>query len=441
MNPTRLAPDHVVPVDPAGVVLDDHSVVVTGTRIEALLPHSEAAARYPDAQVVELPGQVLIPGLVNTHTHAAMTLLRGFADDLPLLEWLEHRIWPTEGRWVDADFVTDGTRIACWEMARGGTTTFNDMYFYPSEAVGAAQQAGLRIVAGLTYVAAPTSYAATEDEAIERGIDATRQWRDTDKVTFMLAPHSTYAASVGSWERAGALAADLGIGIHSHLNETWGEVERHIAHHRRPSVQWLADHGALSPTFLAAHAVHMTAHDIDVAAEYGIGVSHCPSSNLKLASGFARVKQMQDAGIAVGVGTDGAASNNRLDLFQEMRTAALLAKAVAKDGAAVGAHTALRMATLDGATTLGLNDLIGSIVPGKQADLVAVDLTGAASSPMYDVASHLVYVAAREDVSHVWVAGDRIVADGECLTVPADEARMIGSEWAERISSAAGATH
>ena len=436
MSVTRLVPDWVVPIQPQAVVLTDHDVVIEGSVIAAVLPRDQAAQQFPAAEVVSLPGQVLLPGLVNTHTHAAMTLLRGFADDLPLLEWLEQRIWPTEGRWVDAEFVADGTTIACYEMVRGGTTTFNDMYFYPGEAVASAQRAGLRIVAGITYVAAPTRYASNEAESIERGIAAADQWRDTDRVTFALAPHSTYAASVASWERAGSLAADLGVGIHSHINETWGEVERHIAHHRRPSIQWLADQGALSPTFLAAHAVHMTDHDLAIAAEYGVGVSHCPSSNLKLASGFAKVKKMMDAGITVGIGTDGAASNNRLDMFQEMRTAALLAKAVAKDGAAVDAHTALQMATLSGARALGLADLIGSVVPGKQADLISVDLTGADQLPIYDVASHLVYVNARTDVTNVWVAGERIVADRTCETVSAHEVRELSDRWHRDLAGA-----
>ena len=432
----RLAPSWVLPVEPAGTVLDGHSIVIDGERIVSVSPHDEAARSHPDAQVVELPDRVVMPGLVNTHTHAAMTLLRGFADDLPLLEWLENRIWPTEARWVDEDFVREGTLVACHEMLRGGTTTFNDMYFYPGEAVRSAVQAGMRVVAGILYVAAPTRYATDEQESIERGIAAADEWSNVPGVTFMLAPHSTYAASVASWERAGDLAVELGVGIHTHLNETWGEVERHLAQHRRPSVQWLADHGALSPTFLAAHAVHMDSHDIAVAAEFGVCVSHCPSSNLKLASGFAKVQQMLDAGLTVGIGTDGAASNNRLDMFQEIRTAALLAKAVARDGAAVDAHTALRMATLDGARALGLDDLVGSIRPGKQADLIAVNLSSDDAVPRYDVASHLVYVCGRGDVTDVWVAGRQVVQDRVCRTVPAEEIRQRAAEWRDRMAPA-----
>lgn len=407
--------------------------MIDGSQIAAVLPRQYARTAYPDATPVPLPGRVVLPGLVNTHTHAAMTLLRGYADDLPLLEWLEQRIWPTEGRWVDEAFVRDGTRIAAHEMLRGGTTTFNDMYFYPDEAVGAAVAAGMRVVAGITYVAAPTRYADTEAVAIERGIAAADAWADHDRVRFMLAPHSTYAASVASWESAAGLAEDLGVGIHSHINETWGEVERHLAHHRRPTVQWLADHGALSPTFLAAHAVHMSRHDIEVAAEHGVAVSHCPSSNLKLASGFAKVAEMQEVGVTVALGTDGAASNNRLDMFCEMRTAALLAKAVAKDGAAVDAHTALRMATLDGARALGWDDQIGSLVPGKQADLIAVDLSSAIDAPVYDVASHLVYVAGRADVSDVWIAGRAVVVDRRCVNVADGEVRSLATQWRDRI--------
>lgn len=432
---TRLAPDWVLPIEPPGVVLAEHSVIVEDTRIVALLPHEEAARRFPYASVIALPDRVVMPGLVNTHTHAAMTLLRGFADDLRLSEWLEDRVWPAEGRWVDEQFVTDGTLIAVHEMLRSGTTTFNDMYFYPDEAVTAAHAAGMRVVAGIVYVAAPTSYATDEQEAIERGVAARERWRDVPGVTFMLAPHSTYATSVASWERAGSLAAELGIGIHTHLNETWGEVERHVGQHRRPTLQWLADHAALSPDFLAAHAVHLDARDIDLAAQHGIRVSHCPSSNLKLASGFAKVQQMIDAGLTVALGTDGAASNNRLDMFQEMRTAALLGKAVARDGSAVDAHTALRMATLNGAHALGLGKLIGSVEPGKEADLIAVNLSSDDAVPVYDVASHLVYVCGRADVSDVWVAGRRVVADRTCETVSRDDVRQRAASWRSRITA------
>lgn len=423
-----------MPINPDAQVWPHHSVIVRDTTIEAVLPRAAAARQYPSADVIPLPGQVLIPGLVNTHTHAAMTLLRGFADDMPLLRWLEEQIWPAEARWVDESFVADGTRIACWEMLTGGTTAFNDMYFYPSAAAREAVSAGMRVTAGITYVEVATGYADGEHEYIERGLAAAEEWRGHEKVRFQLAPHSTYATTVGSWEQAFALSDEHSIGIHTHLNETWGEVERHIAHHRVPSVQWLADHGVLSPDFLAAHAVHMTAHDIAIAAEHGISVSHCPSSNLKLASGFAKVQQMLDAGITVGIGTDGAASNNRLDMFQEMRTAALLAKAVARDGAAVDAHTALRMATLNGAKALGLEDSIGSIEPGKQADLVAVDLTRGHSMPMYDVASHLVYVCSRDDVANVWVAGEHVVRDGECVTINRADVVETATMWHARIA-------
>lgn len=412
----------------------DHSVVVRGATIEAVLPRAEAERQFPTAAVVALPGQVLIPGLVNTHTHAAKTLLRGYADDLPLLEWLEQRIWPAEARWVDDGFVADGTRFACWEMLTGGTTAFNDMYFYPSAAAREGVRAGMRVTAGVLYLEVATGYASSEREYLERGLAAVEEWRGHERAQFMLAPHSTYATSVDSWENAAALCETQGIGIHTHLNETWGEVERHISHHRIPSVQWLADHQVLSPNFLAAHAVHMTKHDIALAAEYGVTVSHCPSSNLKLASGFAKVQQMLDAGITVGIGTDGTASNNRLDMFQEMRTTALLGKGVARDGAALDAHTVLTMATLNGATALGLDHLIGSIEPGKQADLVSVDLTDATSVPMYDVASHLVYVCGRNDVANVWVGGDLVVRDRECLTVSRAEVIANAQQWQERIS-------
>ncbi len=429
----RLDARWVIPIEPYGSELPWHSVVVRDGRIDAVSPTDTAARAYPDLPAVDLRDQILLPGLVNAHTHAAMSLLRGFADDMVLKEWLETRIWPAEAKVVDADFVADGTRLACLEMLLGGVTAFADMYFHVEEAIAAAVGAGMRINAGLVYITVPTRYARTEDEYLQRGLAARESWQRHPLVSFSLAPHATYSTTPESMDRIRSLSADYGLGFHTHLHETAAEVTAELADFSRTGVQRLGRAGALGPGFFGAHGIHVDDADIELLAETGSAVVHCPSSNMKLASGFAPVGRMLAAGVTVALGTDGAASNNRLDLWQEMRTAALLAKAVAADPAVVPAHAALRMATLSGARALGLAESVGSLVPGKQADIVAVDLSSAGSRPLYDPASHLVYALGRDQVRNVWVAGRRVVADGTCTTL--DDASVLARAdgWAEEL--------
>jgi 5-methylthioadenosine/S-adenosylhomocysteine deaminase len=422
-------------VEPAGVVLRDHAVVVAADSILAVAPHAEAAAAYPDAEVVDLRGHIVIPGLVNAHTHAAMTLLRGFADDLALLEWLQDRIWPTEQKAVTDAFVADGTTAACWEMLTGGTTSFADMYLFPGSAIAAAASAGVRINAGLAYLTVPTAYAATEQEYLSRGLEVHQQWRDHPLVSFSLAPHATYSTTPQSMTRIRALCDEHRLGVHTHLQETQEQVDGECREFGMTGVQRLLAVDALGPGFFGAHGVHLDDRDIEVLAHTGSSVVHCPSSNLKLASGFAPVARLLAAGVNVALGTDGAASNNRLDMWQEMRTAAVLAKAVAGDPAAVPAHSALRMATMGGAAALGLADRVGSLVPGKQADIVSVAVDSPASQPVYDPASHLVYVLGREAVRNVWVAGRHLVRDGYCTTVDGAAVSASARAWADRVRS------
>lgn len=406
----------VVPVEPAGAVLEHHAVAVRDGAIEKLLPAAEASSAFPNYQRLELPDHVLIPGLVNAHTHAAMALMRGLADDLPLMRWLQEHVWPAETRHVSPEFVRDGTALACAEMLRGGITCFNDMYFFPEAALEAAQAAGMRVALGLIVVDFPTAYASDPADYLRKGFELRDQCREdpvvSRLVSFCLAPHAPYTVSDPTFRQVATLAAELDLPVHLHLHETESEIERSLAEHGVRPLERLRRLGLLGPGLIAVHAVHLQEEEIQLLAKHGCSVAHCPSSNLKLASGFAPIEALRAAGVNLCLGTDGAASNNRLDLFTEMRTAALLAKAVARSAEAMPAHAALHAATLGGARALGLGARIGSIEPGKRADLTAVALRGPELAPCYDPVSHLVYAAGREHVTHVWVDGEPRVVDG-----------------------------
>ncbi len=406
----------VVPVEPEGLVLDNHCVAVSNGRIEAVLPVEAAFDAFPGYPRVDLPRHVLIPGLVNAHTHAAMALMRGLADDLSLMRWLQEHIWPAEAKHVSAQFVRDGTLLACAEMLRGGITCFNDMYFFPEAAVQAALQSGMRASFGMIVIDFPTVYASDPDDYLAKGLALRDRYRDHPLFSFSLAPHAPYTVSDKVFAKIATLAAELDCPVHCHVHETEDEIARSVAEHGVRPLERLRSLGIVGPNLVSVHSVHLTQEEIELLARHGSSVAHCPSSNLKLASGFAPVAALAAEGVNIGLGTDGAASNNRLDGFQEMRLTALLAKAVARNAEAVPAHTALTMATLGGAKAIGLGAHIGSIQPGKRADLAAVELAGPELAPVFDPVSHLVYCAGRENVSHVWVDGnpkmtDRVLKD------------------------------
>ena len=382
-------------------------------RIVAVRPTAEAERSYDAATHVKLPHHALIPGLVNLHTHAAMTLLRGLADDLPLMDWLKDHVWPAEIKHVSPEFVYDGTLLACAEMLRGGITCFNEMYFFPEAAARAAIDAGMRAALGIIAFEFPTAYAADANDYIAKGLAARDELREEPLLSWCMAPHAPYTVSDKTFAKIVTIAEELDLPIHTHLHETAHEIEESLAQHKARPLERLGALGLLGPRLIAVHAVHLSEQEIDALALHGASVAHCPSSNLKLASGLAPVAAMIAHGINVGLGTDGAASNNRLDLLEEMRLAALLAKAVANDAQALPAHQALAAATLHGARALGLDAAIGSIVPGKLADLCALAFEEPELVPCYDPASHVVYSAGRAQVSHVWVAGRLRVEDGK----------------------------
>jgi 5-methylthioadenosine/S-adenosylhomocysteine deaminase len=363
-----------------------------------------------------LANSILCPGFVNAHTHAAMTLLRGAADELPLMEWLQKRIWPMEGALVDPEFVRIGTQLAAAEMLLGGTTTCADMYFYPVDAARAFLAMGMRAQLAMPVIEFPTRYASDPGQYLSLALEARDALKGEALLSFALGPHAPYTVNDDTFKRIVAYSAELGIPIHTHLQETSNEVEESIAKFGERPAKRIERLGLLSPDFVGAHGVHVNAEDIARLAKNAANIVHCPSSNLKLASGIAPITAMSNAGVNVALGTDGAASNNRLDLFEEMRLAALLAKVQASDASAFPADAAFRAATISGARALGLQDVIGSLEVGKQADVIAISLDGVHMQPMFDPISHLVYTASRADVTHAWVGGRERVVERELVS-------------------------
>ncbi len=429
-----LLPQWVVPVETEGT-LTDHAVVVRDGQILDVLPAADAHARYDAAHTLALPGQVLIPGLVNLHCHAAMSLLRGFADDQPLMAWLQQYIWPAEKKHLSDAFVRDGTLLAAAEMLAGGVTTVNDMYFYPAAAGEAFIQAGMRAMLGMIVVEFPSAYATDADDYLSKGLAMRDALKDEPLLSFAFAPHAPYTVSDATFGRINTLAEQLGVPIHTHLHETADEIATSLQQHGVRPLERLARLGLLGPNFIGVHAVHLNEAEIEFLAVHGCHVAHCPTSNLKLASGIAPITQLAAAGINLGLGSDGAASNNRLDLFAEMRLAALLAKGISGNAAALPAAAALKAATLGGARALNLDSQIGSITPGKRADLVAVDLSATSSQPVFDPISHLVYVAGRENVSHVWVDGKHTVNNRALVGLDADDLSARAAYWRAKITA------
>ena len=432
---TLINAGHVVPVCPDRGALRNHSVVLCDDRILELLPTGEALRRWPDAERIDLPGHALIPGLVNAHTHSPMSLLRGYADDMELHVWLQEHIWPAEARWVKPEFVEDGTRLAVAEMLRSGTTCFNDMYFFPGSTIEVCHQAGMRVSAGITVIEMASSWASDVEAYIEKGLELSEQWRDDPLVGFTLAPHSPYTISDATMHRISDLSAQTDFPVHIHLLETEWEIKQSFQQHDVHPIHRLQQHGLLNERLLAVHMAQVSAEDIEKVAGSGASVVHCPQSNLKLASGFCPVAALMDAGVNVALGTDGAAANNDLDMLAEAQTAALLAKGVAGDAKAVNAFQALEMATINGARALGMEDQIGSIEAGKQADLVALDLAQPETQPLHHVVSSLVYAARSRQVSDVWIAGRRVLNSGELTTIEMDEVMTSAALWQERLAA------
>jgi 5-methylthioadenosine/S-adenosylhomocysteine deaminase len=426
----------VAPVVPAGGVLEHNAVAISQGRIVAVLPTRDALARFDAAEVVDRPTHLLIPGLVNAHTHASMSLLRGLADDLPLMAWLQDHIWPAEQRWMSAEFVEHGAELAMAEMLLGGTTTFNDMYFFPEVVARVAARIGMRACVGMILIKFPTVWAGDSAEYLRKGLALRDEYKGHPLISTAFAPHAPYTVDDEYLVKIRRLADELEVPVHTHVHETTDEVLGSVVDCGERPLARLDRLGLVSPMLMAVHMTQLESAEIERVAAAGASVVHCPESNLKLASGFCPVERLLAAGVNVCLGTDGAASNNDLDMLGEMRTAALLAKGVAGRADAVTAEQVLAMATINGARALGLAEEIGSVEPGKWADLCCVNLARPSTWPVYDPVAQLVYAASRNQVEDVWVAGRRMVADGRLARM--DDAAIMAraSEWRDRIAGA-----
>ncbi|NMX92954.1 MULTISPECIES: TRZ/ATZ family hydrolase [unclassified Pseudomonas] len=428
-----LLPSWLVPVEPAGVVLKAHALGIRDGRIAFIGPRAQAL-KLAAHEVRELPGVLLSPGLVNAHGHAAMTLFRGLADDLPLMTWLQQHIWPAEAKWVDETFVRDGTDLAIAEQIKGGISCFSDMYFFPKVASERVHNSGLRAQIAIPILDFPIPGAANADEAIRQGVELFGDLKHHPRIKIAFGPHAPYTVSDATLEKVRVIAEELDAAIHMHVHETAFEVQQSVEQYGERPLARLGRMGLLGPRLQAVHMTQISEDDLALLVESNSSVIHCPESNLKLASGFCPVERLWQAGVNVAVGTDGAASNNDLDLLGETRTAALLAKAVAGSASALDAHRALRMATLNGARAMGLEAEIGSLEVGKAADIVAFDLSGLAQQPIYDPVSQLIYATGRDCVKHLWVGGKQLLDDRQLTRMDEQQLSATAAAWGRRIS-------
>lgn len=433
-----LCPQWLLCMDDSTEVLENHAVLIDGAKIIATGPAEQLKKANPAAQIRNLPDRLLMPGLINCHTHSAMTLLRGSADDMALHDWLQKRIWPLEGALADSEFVFDGTVLACAEMLKGGTTTFNDMYFFPEETVRAAVSMGSRVCAGIIAIEFPTRYGSGPDEYIEKGLAARDEFSGEGTVHWTVAPHAPYTVGDDTFKRLAMLAEELDLPIHCHLHETAAEVSDAVSRDGKRPFERLNDLGLINERFLAVHGVHLNKIELEVMARQGSTLVHCPASNLKLASGLAPVAQALALGVNVVVGTDGAASNNKLDMWEESRMAALLAKGVSLDATAYAADQVLRSLTCDAAKALGLENSLGRIKSGFLADLITIQMHEAPhQQPLLNFASRLAYSGSARDVEDVWVHGKQVVSKqqlvGKASELESECMRKVRRLWQTRI--------
>lgn len=426
----------VVTSDGGGRVLNPGSVAIQGTDIVAIDTPDRISSDYSSVSVINAAGDIVMPGLVNTHTHAPMVLYRGLADDLALMDWLQRYIFPAEAKTVSREFVKIGTNLAALEMIHSGTTTFADMYYFEEEIASATKAAGLRGVLGQTIIQFPVADAKTPAEGLRRTEDFIRAWKGDALVVPAVAPHAMYTNDRETLIAARDLARRYGVPVLIHLAETKDEIKTSQERHQMSPTAYLESLGFWGSNVVGAHGVWLSDEDIATLQRQHVAISHNPESNMKLASGIAPVPKLMAAGVTVALGTDGAASNNDLDMFEAMRSAAFLHKLASDDPRAIPAPVALRMATIEGAKALGLGDRIGSLEPGKKADLIVVSTSGARQTPMYDPISHLVYVAKGTDVKTTIVNGRILMRDGRVTTL--DEPRVLSDakKMAERVREA-----
>ena len=423
----------IIPVEPENSVLENHALVIDEGKILDLLTTDEANIKYDALVSHYLDTHAVIPGLINTHTHAAMSLFKGLADDLPLMDWLNNHIWPAESKWVDPQFVADGSRLAVAEMIRSGTTCFNDMYFFPDVTADVATEAGIRATVGLIIIDFPTAWAKDIQEYFEKGEKVHDKFRNNPLIQTSFAPHAPYTVSDNPLKKISVLAEELDIPIHMHIHETELEVSQGMEQHGSTPLKRLEELGLLSQRLLAVHMTQLDKEMIELVSRYNVNVVHCPESNLKLANGFCPVHDLQQIGINVALGTDGSASNNDLDMLGEMRTAAFIGKGITGEPGAHSAMTVLKMATINAARALDMNNNIGSLVPGKQADIVAINLDQIETQPVYDPISQIVYASNRSQVTDVWIAGRQILQERALTTLDIHQIKQSAMEWRTKI--------
>ena len=425
----------LITCEPNQAVLEHYALVCHKGLISAILPSHEAKLLYDADQELHLPTHALLPGFINSHTHSAMNLFRGLADDLELMDWLNNHIWPAEGKWVSDELVFDGTQLALAEMIRSGTTCFNDMYFFLDATARAVELAGLRANIGMTVIDVPTAWAKTSDEYFQKSIEFYQQYKNHPMVIPTLAPHSTYTVSIENLIRINELSKNYGLKINIHLQEAPAEINQSLSLHQKRPLQRLYEIGMLSPNLIAVHMTQINEADLDILQETQPNIVHCPESNMKLASGVAPVEKLMSHGLNVSLGTDGAASNNDLNMLGEMRSAAFLSKLINNNPKSLSAETVLQMATLNGAKTLGMEHLIGSLAIGKSADMIAIDLDQLETQPLYHPISQIVYAASRQQVTDVWVAGKQLLKNRQLTTIDEKELLKKAQKWRNRIKN------
>lgn len=430
---TLLHPRWIVPIEPHNTFLENHAIAIHAGKILDILPSDQAQQKYQSANTNHLPNHVVMPGLINMHTHSPMVLLRGLADDLALMDWLQNHIWPAEAKWTSEEFVYDGTQLAVLEMLRGGTTCFNDHYFYSRSIGRAAKEAGMRAFVGLWVIDFSTGYAKVAADYLARAKETYEYFHNDPLIKTCLAPHAPYTVNDASFQSVKAFSEDYNLNVHLHLHETADEINQGLKQYNKRPIQRIAELGLVTPKLQCVHMTQITDEDIAIVQKGGAHVIHCPESNLKLASGFCPVQKLLDANVNVALATDGAASNNDLDMFGEMHVAAILAKSVAQSPVALNAATALQMATLNGARALGIADQVGSIVAGKFADLIAVDLSAFNTQPIYNPISHLVYAVNSRQVSDVWVAGKQLLKNGNFTTLDVEAILAKVQQWQRKL--------
>lgn len=420
----------ILPIAPEFKLLEHHTLAIDHGRIIDMLPTATAADKYSARHIIDRSdSHVLLPGLVNAHTHIAMSLFRGLADDLPLLAWLEEHIWPAEVAHVNPDFIRLGTQLGIAEMLKTGTTCFNDMYYYPDVVAHTSSELGMRATVGMIVIDFPSAWAKDANEYFEKGLAVADQYKNDPLISTVFAPHAPYTVNDENFIRVVATANELEKPIHLHLHETEFEVQDSFEKTGQRPLARMQELGILSPDLIAVHMTQLNDEEIELLGLNRVNVVHCPDSNLKLASGLCPVDKLIKAGVNVALGTDGAASNNNLDLLGEMRTAALVAKVVAKDATAVDAQTALEMATINGANALGLGSEIGSLEVGKWADLCCIDLSALNTQPVHNPVSQIVYAANAQQVSDVWVAGKHLLNQKRLTNLDENDLRQEVQEW------------